>query len=156
MTPGVRTVYVVTRLNLVVDNAMYDVPQLSFHAIYQPRTDADSGEYRVPEAAFADRAEAERDAHRRERAARELLNPFSFDYGDPAALSSLNAVQLRAELSARTVAPPVPVADSYYDGRNLARWWDTESANWSAALRAELWELFDKVKLYDVQEVPFE
>jgi hypothetical protein len=120
----------------------------------QPRTN--DGRPRVPEGVFADLASAECDARRRELATRELLNPFTLEWSYLEALSSLSAAQLREELLDRGVAAPAAVLDTYQDVRNLARWWESERANWTAALRAELWNLFDKVKLYDVQEVPFE
>lgn len=150
------TLFVVTRATLEATNSGDGLPLLQAEVNYQPRTDDDAGDYRVPEAAFADRAAAERDASRRERAARELLNPFTLEWGDLESLTSRNLSQLRAELNSRDLAPPQPVADPYQDERNLAQWWETERANWTAELRAELWDLFDKVKLYDVQEVPFE
>jgi hypothetical protein len=156
MTPGVRTMYVVTRAGLEATNSGDWLPLLQTQINYQPLTDDDRGEYRVPEAAFANRAEALAEARRRELAARELLNPFTLEWGDLQSLSSLSAAELRAALSARGVATPTPVSGLYEDVRSLAHWWETESANWTVALRAELWELFDKVKLYDVQEVPFE
>jgi hypothetical protein len=153
MTPGVRTVFVVTRAGLSTSDSWAGVVT---QANTQPRTDADRGEYRVPEAAFANYAAAVAEAERRERAARELLNPFTLEWGDLESLTSRSLSQLRAELNSRGLTPPAPVADPYQDERNLAQWWEDESANWTAALRAELWELFDKVRLYDVQEVPFE
>lgn len=156
MTPAARTLYVVTRAGIEVTNSGDLVPLLQIQVTHQPRTDADNGYYRVPEAAFADRAAAESDARRRELTARELLNPLTIEWGHLETLTSLTPQQLRAEIAARDLAPPEPVVDQYQDERNLALWWDAESANWTAALRAELWELFDKVKLYDVQEVPFE
>lgn len=153
MTPGVRTMFVVTRAGLSTSDSWAGVVT---QATTQPRTDDDNGEYRVPEAAFADRASAERDARRRELAARELLNPFTVEWGYLDALTSRTLLQLHAEFTAHNLVPPTPTGMQHEDVANLARWWEVESANWTAALRAELWELFDKVKLYDVQEVPFE
>jgi hypothetical protein len=156
MTPDVRTVFVVTRTGFGAAESWDGLPLLHAEVNTQARTEEDRGDSRIPEAVFADRMPAEREASRREFAARELLNPFTLEWGHFESLTSRTHQELRAELLARGLTPPAPVADPYQDERNLAQWWEAECANWTAALRAELWELFDKVKLYDVQEVPFE
>jgi hypothetical protein len=150
------TVYVVTRAGFYVSDAGDSFPLLSSEVVEQWRSEADRGQRRVPEAAFENRAEAVQEAQRRERAARALLNPFCLEGAYLRSVTSLPAYTLRELFAMYDLNPPAAGADEYEDGRNLARWWDAESANWTAELRAELWDLFDKVKLYDVQEVPFE
>lgn len=121
---------------------------------FQPLTDEDEERLvYVPEAVFADRAAAEIECARREREGRELLNPFWL--GGLEAATSLSEVAFRSRVSALGVPSP-PLAPNTYEHAHLVVWWDTESPDWTADQRAAVWELLDKVRLFEVIETELE
>ena len=123
---------------------------------YQPLDEADRGPVRVPEALFAERFDAERDRTARELTARELLNPFWLFDGELKFLTSLPDAEFRDRLRALGLTPPLPYAAHFGEMTDWWLWWDTESANWTAEQRTAIWDLLDKVRLFEVVEVELE
>jgi hypothetical protein len=117
---------------------------------FQPLEKDDGGPVRVPEAVFLDRDAAERERARRELTAREVLNPFWL--GGVSTVSSLSEDKFRARLPELGFSPLPPKPNSW-DATYLAAWWDEESANWTAEQRSAVWDLLDKVRLFEVVEV---
>ncbi len=118
---------------------------------HQGLEDTDGGPLRVPEVVLFDRAAAERERERRELAVREMLNPFWF--GPIRELSSRDATAVHARLR-ELGSFPVPL--SYADVDDWVAWWDRESANWTAEQRTAVWDMLDKIRLFEVIEIEVE
>jgi hypothetical protein len=110
----------------------------------------------VPEAIYFGPEAAERERARRERAVRELLNPFWFSSGSSRGMTALSNETFRARVCELGLIPPPPVPTGYGDGANWVEWWEVESANWTAEQRNAVWDLLDKVQLFDVVEIELE
>lgn len=151
-----QVAFLVVRVSLMSVNQCGS-PELLADDSYQPLRDEDRGPVWVPEAAFSTRAAAERERERRELAARELLNPFWLDPVD--SLSSCTETGFRERLREFGLTPPEPVRGPPQLGGDMgdwAPWWDAESGAWSDELRAAVWELLDKVRLFEVVETELE
>ncbi|MBY0460727.1 MAG: hypothetical protein K2V38_25695 [Gemmataceae bacterium] len=147
-----RTAYLVVRTSLSSPSES-ERPTFWDDTHYQPLRDEDRGSVQVPEAVFLDRYAAERERGRRESAARELVNPFWF--GDMVSVSSLLEADFRTKVGELGLTPP-PVPATEYGADHLVAWWDSEWPNWTADQRADVWELLDKARLFDVVEVELE
>ena len=110
----------------------------------------------VPEAVFLNRAEAEQDRKRRELAPREFFNPFSFDWRNLTALTSTRLAVFRQKLAELGLTLPPPRPSYSEDNVEYREWWDRESANWTPEQRAGVWDVFDKVRLFEVVEIELE
>jgi hypothetical protein len=108
-----------------------------------------------PVRAFADRHEADAfrtQAERRDRAE----NPFAFgpSDGDPLAGRTSLAYPLLHDWLLDCGAADVPGPDATtWDWRD---WWEGTEPDMSPLQRAKAWEAFDRVRLYDVAEVPWD
>src|SRR5262249_35927877 len=64
--------FLIERASLTTTDAVVHTIELQLDSRYQPHSESDAGDVRVPEAAFFDPDEAERERDRRAAAAREL------------------------------------------------------------------------------------
>ncbi|QJW97551.1 hypothetical protein [Frigoriglobus tundricola] len=151
---SVRTAFLITRASLTTYDSRPPVVSEEVH--YQPLEEGGEGPLCVPEVILRDREAANRERSRRERAVRELLNPFWFGWGTPDDLTSLSAEEFRTRVRGLALSPPPPEPDNDGDNANWTGWWDRESPHWTADQRAAVWDLLDKVRLYEVVEVELE
>jgi hypothetical protein len=149
-----RAAFLVVRASLSTVEGNF--PSLFDDVNYQPLEEADRGPLRVPEAVFFNRPAAERDRDRRNVAARELLNPFWLFHGELEWLTSAPETEFRDRLRILGLTPPLSYATNFGPSTDWWLWWDAESANWTAEQRSAVWDLLDKVRLFDVVEIELE
>lgn len=110
-----------------------------------------------PVRAFADRHEADAFRTQVERHDRAGENPFDYrPSGDDDPLASRTSLDhpLLHDWLLDCGATRVPSADATVEG--WRSWWDRTIPKLSPLQRAKAWEAFDRVRLYDVVEVPFD
>lgn len=112
----------------------------------------------VPVAAFATRKAADAHAKQLEQEARsEASSPFlllvgeTFDYG-----LDITEEQMCAAVRELGLEPPVEVQGRWTKYYPWPRWYDGVVATLTPGQFAGLWELFKKLKVYQVVEVPVE
>jgi hypothetical protein len=99
-------------------------------------------------ASYPSRAEAEAEAARRERNARQRVNPFTCG-ADLVALTSMPEPIFLDWIQDAGFTPPTPDA---WDLRDWPAWWDALPAD--PEPRARVWEAFDKLRFFLVVERP--
>jgi len=148
------TAFLVVRNSLSTDSWDGAPPSLFDNFHYQPREEAEGGPVRVPEVLLFDRETANCVRRERDLAARGLLNPFWL--GIPDELSSLSESEFRERTRELGLIPPIPYGTSFGDVTDWWLWWDAKSADWTTEQRAAVWDLLDKVRLYEVVEIELE
>jgi hypothetical protein len=143
----VRKTFLVRRLGWKVCDAVWHRDTLNTPTD-DPRT--------VPVAAFADRSAAEARARHLDREARRLCNPF-WSGNRVEWKTSLGESEFLSRLARLGIVPPPssrPRAGSpAYD---WWPWWEQHAHGWPEELFHAVWDLFDKVRFYDVAEVEME
>jgi|GEM_PF-7001072 len=155
MTPR-TTAYLVVRFSYSTDAWDMRVPALHEDFHYQPFEDTDGGPVQVPEAVFLDRHLAQHDRMLRESAARELLNPFWFSSGYLPDLTTVSERTFREQLAGLGLPAPAESLLQAAGSIDWIAWWDRKSPYWSAEQRAGVWNMLDKVQLFDVIEIELE
>ena len=105
----------------------------------------------VPVAAFAERGAAEAWMRERELEAARLFNPF-WRIAPASAMVSGSCEMRRRRLERLVGAVP----DEPFSARKQAGWrdwWDEHMPMWSDKTLAQVWELFDRVRFYNVLEL---
>lgn len=107
-----------------------------------------------PLAVHPTRAAAEADAWNRELAGRRDVNPFRF--GTPDRLSSLGSFRYASMLRELDVVAAGRSDSPYRDWDQLAlvEWHAAVGPHLTDAQRAEVWDLLDQLRLYQVLELP--
>jgi hypothetical protein len=103
----------------------------------------------LPVATFDTPEEAEAERARRERAAREVVNPFAIGSA-PHEQTSLPVFALRDWLLDADLSPPPADAP----GAAWRAWWASQAPTWSAEQRERVWDRLDRLQFYVVEERP--
>jgi hypothetical protein len=109
-----------------------------------------------PVRAFANRHEADAFRTQVERRDRAGENPFDFGPGDDNPLADRTSLEypLLHDWLLDCGAVRVPRADATTEGWRA--WWERTVAKLSPLQQAKAWEAFDRLRLYDVAEVPWD
>jgi hypothetical protein len=148
------TAFLVVRSSLTVSHWRGNPPSIMEDTHFQPLNPEDPGPVRVPESLLFDRTAAKRERVRRELAAREVLNPFWLGYLRD--LSSQSEADVRERIRELGLPPPRPAHNPGGYDDDWSDWWDQESPNWTPEQRHAVWDMLNKVRLYDVVEVELE
>jgi hypothetical protein len=100
---------------------------------------------------YQSRAVAERTRQKRERDARNAVNPFTCGGRALHYQTSLDADRLHDWLLDAGIEPPARAADG---SRDWAAWWDKNYLSLSEAQKEKVWEALDRVKFFEVVERP--
>src|SRR5262245_27032601 len=108
-----------------------------------------------PVRAFRDRAAAEAFAARKEAAKRKAEYPFRYLMSHEERFSDVST-RPHEEVLGWLAEHGFPLPGSKPGHYPLSAWWEDVSSGLTPARRKLLWDQFDKVRFYEVREVPFE